>query len=272
MVRQTTLGCVLLMQSLFIVSYSIEPSHATTWHCVSAYQTVFDDYNVSFTSATYQLQGDTVFDDTHYKTLCSEDGTYWGAVRKTDDGKQVYFRPGEGGGKFPASLGKEYLLYDFGVKEGDTTCVYNGFMDTADEEIASIDSNWPVMDSVIVISVQMIDGRKHVLAQQMSEPKRQNEWIEGIGTRNILFCNDRNRYAGNNYGLYTLCAADSEGNIIYSFDTDYLGIHNDCPNWTPLAVDNITTNQPSASKHLRDGILLIEKNDKLYNAQGKEVK
>lgn len=215
--------------------YDGEKPQATTWHCVSVYRTVFDDDNVSFSPATYRLQGDTLFGDTRYKTLRSENGTYWGAVRKTADGQQVYYRPGEGTGKFPASLGKEYLLYDFSVKEGDTVVAYSGFMDTSIEEGTPNPYN-PPMDSMVVVSVNVIDGRKHVqilMLNYLNQHLTQEvEWIEGIGTRNILFCYDRNFLPGNNWGLYTLCAEDSEGNILYSFDTDYLGVHNNCPDFT----------------------------------------
>ena len=41
---------------------------------------------------------------------------------------------------------------------------------------------------------------------------------------------------------------------------------------TPTAVENVQTNQVQGTKILRDGQLLIEKNGKLYNATGAEVK
>ena len=37
-------------------------------------------------------------------------------------------------------------------------------------------------------------------------------------------------------------------------------------------VENVQTNQVQATKFFRDGMLLIEKNGKIYNAQGAEVK
>ncbi len=268
MVRKTTLGLVLMvLQSLFSVSYSIEPSQATTWHCVSVYRMAFDYDNVYFSPATYQLQGDTLFGDTRYKTLRSENGTYCGAVRKTDDGQQVYYHP-RGAERYPATIGKEYLLYDFSVKAGDTTVVYNGFMDIYYEE-----GNPYVhfTDSMVVVSVQVIDGRKHVLVQRLHETG-QVEWIEGIGTRSILFSCDRNIIPGNYYGLYTLCAADSEGNILYSFDTDNIGIRNNCPDWEIIeAIGHVPSDMPSATKLLRDGQILILRRDKTYTLTGQKV-
>ncbi len=38
------------------------------------------------------------------------------------------------------------------------------------------------------------------------------------------------------------------------------------------AIENVQTNQVQGTKILRDGMLLIEKNGKLYNATGAEVK
>jgi len=40
----------------------------------------------------------------------------------------------------------------------------------------------------------------------------------------------------------------------------------------PTAVENVQTNEVQASKFFRDGQILIEKNGKIYNAQGAEVK
>ena len=41
---------------------------------------------------------------------------------------------------------------------------------------------------------------------------------------------------------------------------------------TPTAVENVQTNQVQAIKFFRDGQLLIEKNGKIYNVQGVEVR
>ena len=40
----------------------------------------------------------------------------------------------------------------------------------------------------------------------------------------------------------------------------------------PTAVENVQTNQVQGTKILRDGMLLIERNGKLYNATGAEIK
>ena len=166
---------------------------------------------------------------------------------------------------------KEYLLYNFDVQTGDTVLAYNGFMDTADEEYTQFYPGYSIVDTLEVTSVEIVNGRKHVYVKG-SPWQKEGEWIEGIGTRNLLFCKDWNILAGAYSSLWTLCAADSDGNILYSFDTEHIGVINDCPNWEVLAVDNITTNKHSASMYLKDGVLLIEKNGRIYNALGVSVK
>ena len=70
---------------------------------------------------------------------------------------------------------------------------------------------------------------------------------------------------------HTLCAADSEGNILYSFDTDHLGIHNNNCQWEPMAIENVHTDSHSASKILRNGQILIERDDKTYTLTGQRI-
>ena len=166
----------------------------------------------------------------------------------------------------------EYLLYDFNVKQGDTVYAYAGFHDVScvrmleDNPERTITPAWKVMD------VQTIDGRKHIFVQ--NDEYNTFEWIEGIGTRHILWCKRRTCYTAGMEIQYqhTLCAADSDGNILYSFDTDYLGIHNDCPDWEPMAIENTPATSTPATKIIRDGQLLIRHGDKTYNAQGATVK
>ncbi|MCR5050842.1 MAG: hypothetical protein K6A36_07140, partial [Paludibacteraceae bacterium] len=240
---------------------------ASTWYGVVRHNPAdFTSSSATFSSATYRLQGDTIFGGNIYKVLRRDDGVYCGAIRKSADEQQVFYRPGEMNGVYEPSLGKEYLLYDFSVKEGDTVCAYNGFMDTSCEYY----SERPIMAQWEVLSVRTIDGRKHIIVKDGNTAK-EVEWIEGIGTRNLLF--SRTMHCLTGYDSYwTLCAADSEGNILYSFDTKEIGVHNDCPDFYPLAIENVSTDSHTATKLIRDGQLLIRCNGKTYNAQGAEVK
>ena len=122
----------------------------------------------------------------------------------------------------------------------------------------------------IVQKTQTIDNRKHVWVKG-GQSQHEVEWIEGIGSRYIFFENNYNALIGT-YSTWALCAADSEGNILYSFDTDYLGIHNNNCQWEPMAIDNVSTDKSSVSKLLRDGQLIIKSGDNLFNAEGLRIK
>ena len=236
---------------------------ATKWYCVDMNYDLPTSTS-SYSAVSYHLQGDTIFGETTYQVLRRKDGVYCGALRKSADGKQVYYRPGELNGTYEPSLGKEYLLYDFDVQAGDTVYAYNGFMDTSCEQEGE-----SVMAKCAVVSVNIKGGRKIVRVK--NEQEKEIEWIEGIGTRNILFSKTMHCLTGYD-SFWTLCATDDEGNTLYSFDTDHLGIRNNCPNWEILAVENVQSNKVQSTKFFRNGQLLIECNGKTYNAQGMEVR
>ena len=126
----------------------------------------------------------------------------------------------------------------------------------------SITPAWTVM------SVQTINGRKHISVQN-EEYGITIEWIEGIGTPHILWPQGRTCYAT---GMEvqterTLCTADNGGNILYSFNTDDLGIRNECPNWH--SADTTTpANDVRCTKVLIDGQLYIRLGDKTYTLTG----
>ena len=124
----------------------------------------------------------------------------------------------------------------------------------------------------VVQDVQVIDGRKHVVVKG-GESNHTVEWIEGIGTKFVF-------YENNQYGalattsIYALCAVDSEENTLYSFNTDGIGIRNNCPDWEIIdsAIDKVVKQPASATKLLRDGQMYIEHDGKTYSVTGQEVK
>ena len=139
----------------------------------------------------------------------------------------------------------------------DTSC--EGYMDVGD----TITPAW------VVLSIDTINERKHIVVKNKQD--RQVEWIEGVGTCNILF--SRTMHCLTGYDSYwTLCAADSDGNILYSFDVDHLGIHNECPSWK--LIDEGLKSSPASNsrirKFLRDGQLLIQTPLGTFNAQGQK--
>ena len=58
-----------------------------------------------------------------------------------------------------------------------------------------------------------------------------------------------------------------EGNIVFYFESD-----SEAPDSEPTGVENVQSDKVQSTKVLRNGMLLIEKNGKIYNAQGVEVK
>lgn len=252
------------------VTFGNEPPQASTWYGIRyVHDYPQEEYTPLITNLTYSLGSDTVIDGKLYRQIRYTHeyehitNAYRGAIRQSEDGQQVYY--------IPWGSNNEYLLYNFDVKQGDIVHAYAGFNDISCEEMAepgrSIIPAWTVM------SVQTIDGRKHIFVQD-EEYGTTIEWIEGIGTQYILWPFGRTCYST---GLevqfhHALCAADNEGNILYSFNTDDLGIRNECPNWQPMAIEHIHSDSPSAVKTLHDGHILILRGDKTYTLTGQEVK
>ena len=122
-----------------------------------------------------------------------------------------------------------------------------------------------------VLSIDTIDGRKHIKVEGGNQSSR-IEWIEGIGTCNILFSRTMHCMTGYD-SQWTLCAADSEGSILYSFDVDHLGIHNECPTWKPIddALHSTPADNSRARKFLRDGHIYIETPLGTFDATGRKA-
>lgn len=241
-------------------------SQATTWYGVIKHDNPYA--GTSYQSVKYYIQGDTTINDTAYQAFWRNNGEYCAGIRLSDDGQQVFIRPTNKLVQDGYWIEGDCLLYDFGAQEGDTVYAFDGSyfgIDNMGEDL-SIQYRWIVQD------VQTIDGRKHIVVKGGQCHGHIVEWIEGVGTKYGLFENNYSDAISGMYSEYTLCAADSEGNIIYSFDTDYLGIHNDCPNWEPMDVGNIQTEQVSASKVLQGTQILIERGDKTYTLTGQELR
>jgi len=230
------LGLMLSIPMVFCESI-LRP--ATTWYGVTKIVSPFT--NVRYQSTAYELRGDTIINDTTYHSLWRDNGIYCAGIRQTANGQQVYIRPTQELMRDPYWESGEHLLYDFAVQVGDTVWAFDGSYSGIDNigEDLSIQYRW------IVKSVQNIDGRKHVLVEGGQMHNHQVEWIEGIGTKYIFFENTYEDALYNSYTAYALCAADSEGNIIYSFNTDELGIRNNCPDWEATSIEEVKEDIPS---------------------------
>ena len=259
-----------VLQIPILVNCIAKEPVATTWYGVQWYYCQWTPEEPPvIKDLTYTLESDTIINETHYsKIMLSFDKGltkgYSGAVRQSTDGLQVYYVPC---GLPQQGSPTEYLLYNFDVKPGDVVNAYYGF---SDYTCAELDER-SALDSYSISDVQIIDGRKHVYVT--GEFAGRIEWIEGVGTNFIIWPFGQPCMATGYSRLHcTLCAADSEGNILYSFNTDYIGIQNNCPDWVTTANENTTMDDTSATKLLRDGQLFIQNGDKTYNALGVPVK
>ena len=273
MLKRITLVLMLsVAQSIIMFGYCSDPAQANTWYGILYYHSYpQEEYTPLITNLTYSFGSDTVIDGKLYRQIRYTHeyehitNAYRGAIRQSEDKQQVYY--------IPWGSNKEYLLYAFNVKQGDTVYAYAGFNDKSCEEMAENDPDRTITPGWTVMDVQTIDGRKHILVQN-EEYGNTIEWIEGIGTQYILWPIGRTCYpTGMEVQFHhALCAADSEGNILYSYDTDYLGFHNNNCQRESMAIENRVSPSPSAAKILPDGQLFIRRGDKTYNAQGTEVR
>jgi hypothetical protein len=272
MLKKITLVSLLsIAQSIIAFGYCNEPVQASTWFGFRYYHSYpYEEYTPLITNISYIVGADTLINAKQYRQIRYTHeyehiiNAYRGAIRQSEDRQQVYY--------IPSGSSNEYLLYDFDVKQGDTVYAYAGFNDISCEEMVEPDSDRSITPAWIVMKVQTMDGRKHISVQN-KEYGDTIEWIEGIGTHYILWPVGRTCYTT---GMelqfqHTLCAADSEGKILYSYDTDYLGIHIECQDWEHMAIENTSAISSSATKLLRDGQILILRGDKTYTLTGQEV-
>ncbi|MBR7154274.1 MAG: hypothetical protein IKD12_03070 [Paludibacteraceae bacterium] len=242
-------------------------AQATKWYGVI--KAVGPYTGTSFQSATFYLQGDTVINDTTYKAFYRND-IYCAGLRQTADGQQVFIRPTEELMQDPYWEPGEHLLYNFDVEVGDTVFAFDGSYAGIDDmgEDLSIQYRWVVQD------VQTIDRRKHVVVVGGQQHSHEVEWIEGIGTRFVLFENVYDDALWRTCSSYTLCAVDSQGNTLYSFDTDDIGVRNNCPELEIIpneGIELVTADPQSATKLLRDGQILILRGDETYTIIGQKL-
>jgi hypothetical protein len=96
-------------------------------------------------------------------------------------------------------------------------------------------------------------GSDQVEAGTEEDPKNDYITIKGVFEGTATVTGDYLDYIAGDYGEHN-----------YSITISIKG--------TPTAVENVQTNHVQATKFFRDGMLLIEKNGKIYNATGAEVK
>ena len=271
MLRRTTFALMLSMaQSIITLGFCNEPHQAVMWYGIQYYHSYpQEEHTPLITNLTYSLEADTLINGKQYHQILFTHeyehitNAYRGGIRQSEDRQQVYF--------IPWGAQTEYLLYNFNVKQGDTVYAYAGFNDISCVEMSEDDPDKTITPAWIVMNVQTIDGRKHIIVKKDGD---NFEWIEGIGTQHILWSEGRTCYAT---GMeirfqHTLCAADSEGNILYSFNTDNIGIRNNCEDWEIIeTIDYVPSNRSVATKILCNDQILIERDDKTYTLTGQRI-
>ena len=266
-------GPVTYYQYLINCSSNPHNSHqAVSWYGVHYYHGYPQESQVPLiTDIKFSIDGDTIINGSPYKkilyTHLFDDifDAYRGAIRYSTDKQQVYF--------VPWGSQVEYLLYDFSVNQGDVVRAYNGFYDISCEEMAQEDPESSITPAWTVLDIKTMDGRKHISVQNKANGNI-TEWIEGIGTQHIFWPVGRSCLpTGMEYQtVRTLCVEDGDGNILYSFNTDDLGIRNDCPEWKLLPIAHIHAKTPSATKLFHNAQILILRGERTYTITGQEVK
>lgn len=194
-------------------------SFANKWYAVE-YNTHPGCSNCSdyYNAVSYSLGKDTVFSGLQYTCFWKNDSIYVGAIRFSKDGSKTYYLIKD----------KEFLLYDFMANVGDTLLLFSGYLGADCLKVVDnyVEMEWKV-DEVLTI-----DNRKHIflhcLEQRFSDCKV--EWIEGIGTSNVIFPEPYSISMAGGPSLWTICAFHDDL-CLYSFDLEQIGLYNDCPSW-----------------------------------------
>jgi len=123
---------------------------------ISIFESWFEDI-----SSTSHLQGDTLINEMNYRKFYDSYNYYsFPIVAVRQENQKIY--------AFDRSLQQEYLLYDFGVKEGDII-----YSDAPSGYIL----HEPVVSKVDSVYLYNGERRKRIMIEG-------DEWIEGIGSVN----------------------------------------------------------------------------------------
>ena len=267
---------LVLTCNLYAISaeYDSNPQQAAVWYGVVRKippYIINPEMKPSFYSITYYLQGDTSFNDTIYKALYRTGDEYCAGLRTSNDGMKVYIRPTDNFVRDPwwDKTKTEHLLFDFDVEIGDTISAFDASYSGIDVMgfDTSIQYRW------VVTNVQITEGRKHVWVQG-GQTNHMVEWIEGIGSRYILCENVYEDALYYNYSIWALCAADEEGNILYTFNTDDIGVGNKNCEWEEIeeSIETLSDNTILYGKRIQNGLFIIERNGVSYTATGVRIK
>ena len=248
------------------------PVCADTWHAI-AYKWYLIPYPSEYIDVQYNLTTDTIIGDYTYRKLIRDNTTCVGGLRQTDDGMKVYYYDMASPAEWPFSH-VDCLLYDFSANIGDT--IKNAYFRT--EDVHSDYCYCAEFVSWVVLDKDTIDGRIHMMVARYDslgyyDPAFVTEWIQGVGTRHVLWPDD---YGLEDMGgfntVYALCAMHGD-EALYSYDLTLFNIVNNCTEWhfKKTALNDIQADNTRARKFLRDGQLLIQTPLGTFNARGQQV-
>ncbi len=231
------------------------PIWANQWNVLEfRYNFATNDLD-DLTSYVYKLAGDTTIAANTYSKMVyypssePQKQKYVCAMRTTEDGKAyVYYD------------NAEYLLYDFNVKVTDVLYTFWG--------PNAMDYGPMYKDSVVNISTSA-DGRKKIDVERLGEQCRfLHTWIEGIGSdAGVIYPGS---CTAGSFGYALLCAYHDD-ECIYTTDNSEFSIYGCEYNQTETAVSDIQKRPRSATKWVRNGQILINRNGKTYNIVGVEM-
>ena len=113
-----------------------------------------------------------------------------------EEGKRVY--------RYDDAFAQEYLLFDFGVKEGDII----------DSSISSENKRHIVVDSIRSVMLDAKEHNAYYVTYFVNEERFLNDiWIEGIGSTQTFLFNDVIRWGGSGYSYF---------NYFYNKNTQYI--------------------------------------------------
>lgn len=246
------------------------PVCADTWHAI-VYKWYLIPYPSEYIDVQYNLTTDTIIGDYTYRKLIRDNTTCVGGLRQTDDGMKVYYYDMASPAEWPFSH-VDCLLYDFSADVGDT--IKNAYFRT--EDVHSDYCYGAEFVSWVVLDKDTIDGRIHMMVARYDslgyyDPAFITEWIQGVGTRHVLWPDDYGlQDMGGFNTLYALCAMHGD-ETLYSYNLESLGIENNCTEWHFTALDDIQADDSSIRKFLRNGQLLIQTPLGTFNATGQQI-
>lgn len=227
------------------------------WNVLAEHNTAFPEY-AFFKTIKYRLTTDTLIAGQHYIQL-QQDEAYIGAMREGENATIYYI---------PADSTREYLLYAFNSCVGDVLenvwfgVDYSQQIIVRSTTVMEIKSTTP--------KIIKLDIEYAVTYQNAPEEVRheQRQWIDGVGFDSATDGAPGILPPAGTYISSLLCAYKNGEQIYISSKGEQYG----CEYSSEEAIESILCPNSSVRKILHNGQLLIERDDKTYNAQGAEVR